>query len=174
MTDYIAVSKSSPGTTFFLEADRLGQSIAGNYTTVRLYLRCRNDGNASSFSNFVGQHIGSIDGIGTFGVHGPVAPFLPSGVAGGATRWRDGPYDVNIPHGPDGTRAPITLRQGLYYDNGAVAQDNTATFSDFPPIPRGPQVEFDAAWGPSLLSVEFDGAWVPGLLSPEYDGAWVA
>lgn len=173
MTDRIGVAKSSPGTNFYLEADRIGQSIPGNYTTVRFYLRCVNTGNSSSFSNFVGQQIGSVDGIVVFGIHGPVAPFLPAGVGGGATRWRDGPYDVNIPHAADGTRGAVTLRQGLYYDGGAVAQDDTASFNDFPAIPRGPQVEFDGAWATSLLSVEFDGAWVPGLLLPEFDGAWV-
>lgn len=171
MTDRIAVAKSSPSTTFYLEADRIGQSIAGNYTTVRFYLRCVNNGGTGSFSSYAGNHIGSIDGIGEFGRHSGT-PFLPSGVAGGATRWRDGPWDVNIPHNADGTRGAITLRQGLYYDGGAVAQDNTASFSDFPAIPRGPKVEKDGAFSQSILYVEHNGAWVNAIIQVEHNGAW--
>ncbi len=172
MTDQIAVSKTSPSTSFYLEADRISQDIAGNYTTIRCYLRCVNDGSTGSFSNFSGQQIGSIDGIGTFGTHSGT-PFLPSGVAGGATRWRDGPYDVNIPHNADGTRGAITLRQGLYYDGGGVAQDNTAAFSDFPTIPRGPKVEQSGAWQQSVAYVEQSGAWQTALVYVEQSGAWV-
>lgn len=171
MTDRISVSKTAPSTAFYLEADRISQSIEGNYTTVRCYLRCVNTGSTSSFSNFAGDQIGSIDGIGEFGRHSGT-PFLPIGVAGGATRWRDGPFDVNIPHNPDGTRGAITLRQGLYYDSGTVAQDNTASFNDFPAIPRGPSVEFDGAWAQGLVAVEFEGAWATGLMYAEFDGAW--
>jgi len=172
MTDYIGVAKTSPSTSFYLEADRIDQSIAGNFTTVRFYLRCVNTGNTSSFSSYTGQQIGSIDGIGTFATHGPVAPFLPSGVAGGATRWRDGPYDVNIPHNADGTRGAITLRQGLYYDGGGVAQDNTAGFNDFPRIPRGPKVEVAGVWQQSISYVEVAGVWQTALMSAEVAGVW--
>lgn len=172
MTDRISVSKTSPSTGFYLEADRISQSVAGNYTKVRCYLRCVNLGNTSSFSGFPGDQIGSIDGIGEFGRRSG-NPFLPSGVGNGVTRWRIGPFDVNVPHNADGTRGAITLRQGLYYDGGGVAQDNTASFNDFPAIPRGPSVEFDGAWAASQLQVEFDGAWETALTYVEFDGAWV-
>lgn len=172
MTDRISVSKTAPSTSFILEADRIGQSIAGNYTTIRCYLRAVNNGSTASFSSYPGDQIGSIDGIGEFGRHS-ATPFLPSGVAGGATRWRDGPFDINIPHNSDGTRGAITLRQGLYYDGGAVAQEDTASFNDFPAIPRGPKVEQSGAWRQSVAYVEQGGAWVLALCYVEQGGAWV-
>lgn len=171
MTDRIGISKSSPSTAFYLEADRIGQNLAGNFTTVRLYLRAVNTGSSGSFSNAAGQQIGSIDGIGIFGSHNG-APFLPSGVPAGL-RWRDGPWDVNIPHAADGTRAAVTLRQGLYYDGGAVAQDDTATFNDFPAIPRGPKVEQAGTWKQSVTYVEQAGTWKTALVYVEKAGAWV-
>jgi hypothetical protein len=172
MTDRIGVAKTAPSTNFYLEADRIGQDIPGNYTIVRCYLRCVNTGNTTSHSNFPGDQIGSIDGIGEFGRHHDGGFFLPTGVASGAQRWREGPFDVHVSHGPDGTRGAITLRQGLYYDGG-VAQDDTVSFNDFPAIPRGPHVEQGGAWVQSIAYVEQGGAWVQSIAYVEQGGAWV-
>jgi hypothetical protein len=137
MTDRIGVTKSSPSTSFYLEADVVSQNQAGNYSTVRCYLRAVNAGNTSSYYGGSGVQAGSIDGIGEFGRHS-ASPFLPSGYANGAWRWRDGYWDVNISHNADGTRGPITLRMSLIY--GSINESHTASlsFSRIPKVPAAP------------------------------------
>lgn len=134
MTDRIGVTKSSPSTSFYLEADVVSQSQSGNYSTVRCYLRCVNAGNTSSQFNNTGFQAGSIDGIGEFGRHSG-NPFLPGGYGAGAQRWRNGAYNVNVSHNSDGTRSPITLRMTLDY--GSINESHTASLS-FARIPQEP------------------------------------
>lgn len=132
MTDRIGVQKSSPSTAFYLEADVVGTS--GNSSRVRCYLRCVNAGNGSSQFNDSGFQAGSIDGFGEFGRHSG-HPFLPGGYANGQWRWRDGYWDVLIPHNSDGTRGPVTLRMTLVYGN--INESHTASLS-FARIPKAP------------------------------------
>lgn len=136
MTDYILLSRSSPTTDFYLECDRNGQSGSGNYTTLRMYLRAVNRGNTSSFSGDPGWQSANIDGIGEIFRYS-ANPFMPSGYADNQQRWRHGPHDVNVGHAADGTKAAITLRMILNY-LGNVNINGTASFSDFPRIPKPP------------------------------------
>lgn len=132
----ISATKSSPATTFYLEADRYSQSVAGNYTTLRIYLRAINGPGGSTGSSFsgAGVQIAGVDGVDSNVGQHSANPFLPSGFANGATRWHDGPWYVNVPHNADGTRGAVTLRMSLDY--GSIDVDHTASFNDFPTIPR--------------------------------------
>lgn len=171
MTDRIGVAKSAPSTNFYLECDRDSQSIAGNYTRLRFRLRAVNAGSTGSYSNYPGRQFGSVDGIGTFADYQP-NPFLPSGYANGQVRWDIGPYYLDIPHNADGTRGAVTLRMGLYYDGGGVAEEHTVSFNDFPAIPRGPRVEDGGIWKPSLAYAEDAGVWKQCLVYAEVANAW--
>lgn len=127
MTDRISFSHTSPSTSYYLEADLLSQNIAGNSSTVRCYIRAVNNGNSSSYFNGNGWHRGYCNG-GLFRERNQT-PFLPSGVPGGATRWRDGPYDVVVPHNSDGTKT-VVLRMAI-----SVGNDVSADLT-LPTIPR--------------------------------------
>jgi len=135
MTDRIGVSKSGPATSFYLECDRVGQDINGNYTTLKFRLRNVSGPGATSGSNYAGQgwQRGSVDGSGQFGEHYG-NPFLPSGYGNGAVRWNDGDWYMNIGHNADGGRGGVTLRMHLQY--GSINEQHTAWFDDFPTIPR--------------------------------------
>lgn len=137
MTNRISWTSSAPTTEFILEADRIGQSVAGNYTTVRVYAKAINRGSSSSYSGYSGSHKVSIDGIWAGGTYS-ANPFMPSGYAYGAQRWRHGPWDINVPHGSNGTRGSITLRMTLDYGNGAVTEVFTVPFNDFPSLASTP------------------------------------
>lgn len=136
MPELIRVQKSSPATTFIMGADLLRQDPARNLSVIRIYLQAFNGPGGSSSSNYngYGQQQGHIEGLVHFGtVEGN--PFLPSGVPNGGNRWTRY-YDVEIGHGADGTRGPVTLRMYLGYGN--VNENHYATFSDFPRIPKVP------------------------------------
>lgn len=138
MTDRIGVTRNSPNTSFWLEADMVSQNVAGNYSTLALYLRCANgpSGSTGSYAGGYGIQWGGIDGFGEFGQHNG-NPFLPSGYAQNQLRWRDGPWYVNIPHNSDGTRGAVTLRMILNYVNtGGVDVHYTGSIGPFPTIPR--------------------------------------
>jgi hypothetical protein len=170
-TTYIDWTSGSPTTEFYLQCDRIGQSIAGNYTTLGVHIGAINRGNSSSFSNAAGSQTASIDGIGTVGVHSG-NPFLPSGVGSGVLRW-DNYFTINIPHNSDGTHGAITLRQTLSYLG--VSRADTATFNDFPTIPRGPLVKnADGTWHTTTLYVKnADGTWhVATPYVKNVDGTW--
>lgn len=115
MTDRISYTSSSPATTFTVEGDLYAQSVAGNYSVVRCYLRAMNGpgGSTGSFYGGAGYQAGHIDGVKEFARRSASSNFLPSGYANGATRWRMGPYDVQVPHNSDGTRAPIRFAMVL-------------------------------------------------------------
>lgn len=137
MTDRISWTSSAPTTEFILEADRISQSISGNYTVVRVYIKAINRGSTSSYSDYSGSQTGSIDGIWGGGTYA-ATPFLPSGYSNGAQRWRHGPWEIKVPHGSNGTRGAITLRMGLDYGNGAIDKSLTASFNDFPDLKSVP------------------------------------
>lgn len=132
MTDRISHTSSAPTTEFILGCDRISQSVVGNYTKLRVYLKAFNRGYEGSYSNYPGTQTASIDGVGTVGVKSQ-DPFLPIGTPNGFQRWHHY-WDINIPHGADGKRGAITLRMSLKYDNGYVHIVKTAKFSDFPAI----------------------------------------
>lgn len=131
MTDRISATISGPATTFVVEGDLLSQSVAGNYSTVRCYLRANNGPGGTTGSNFGGAGVqeGHIDGVTKFGER-TGEPFLSSGYADGQQRWRLGPYDVRVDHSSDGTHAPIRFAQVLRY--GGV---NDTRFSDYIALP---------------------------------------
>lgn len=171
MTDRISVTKSAPTTEFVLECDRVSQSVENNTTRLAIYLRAINRGNTSSFSNWPGTQTGSVDGVGTAGAYS-ANPFLPSGVGTGVQRWRSGPHYIDIPHGDDGTRGAVTLRQTLVYGNGAVNESATVSFNDFPAIPRGPRVKVAGVWKNTVAYVKVAGVWKIAIPYVKVAGIW--
>jgi hypothetical protein len=137
VTDRIFISHSGPSTSFWLEGDLLSQDINANGSWVRCYLRAANgpSGSTGSVDNNSGWQAGSIDGIGEFGRHSG-KPFLPSGYGANAQRWRDGPWDVWVPHNPDGSHPGMTFRMQLYYG------DNQTASMGLPTIPRASTATF--------------------------------
>lgn len=171
MTVRIAVTKSSPTTEFQMEADRVGQSIEGNYTIVRCRMKCINRGDSTSFSNWYGRQKISINTHWS-GATKSGTPFLPSGYAHDAVRWNLGNYDIQIPHGDDGKRGAITLRMELEYGNGNVDEAHTFSFNDFPDIPRGPRLKAAGVWKNSLAYVKAAGIWKIALPYVKVSGLW--
>jgi len=114
MTDRIGVTKSSPSTSFWLEADVVGYNPDGGYATIHCYLRAANgpSGNTSSRYLGAGNQVGYVQS-GEFGrVSGN--PFLPGGYGAGQLRWRNGPWVVNV--GMSGA-ANVGLSMNLVYGN---------------------------------------------------------
>lgn len=136
MTDRIGVTKASPSTSFWLEADVVGQDVAGNFSRVHLYLRAANgpSGTGSSQFNAYGAQLAVIDGIGEIGRH-EGNPFLPSGYAQNQQRWRVGPFQADIGHDAAGNHPGITVRMQLRY--GSISEDFTA-YVGLPRIPKPP------------------------------------
>lgn len=136
MPDLIVAYKASPSTTFILGGDLLSQNEAGNYSTVRFYLRAVNGPGGTTASQFgnAGQQQGHVEGLTHFGTHAG-HPFLPGGYQNGALRWHD-TYDVNIGHGADGHRAAVTVRMYLGY--GTISESLYGTFDNFPRIAKPP------------------------------------
>jgi hypothetical protein len=141
MTDRIGVYRTGPNTDFYLEFDRVGQNYGGNFTTCHMYLRAVNRGNTTSQANDWGEQRGSVDGIWGTAIHSG-QPFMPSGVGGGVTRWRDGPWSIDIGHDGNGYRGEVILRMVLNYTNNSNLHF-TAGFNDFPRIPKVPQAPYN-------------------------------
>lgn len=135
-TERISWTSGAPTTEFILEADRVGQDADDNYTLVRVQLVAINRGSTGSYSSYSGRHRASIDGVWA-GASYTAEPFLPSGYADGATRWRKS-WDVKVPHGSDGSRGAVTLRMEVEYGGGAVDIVRTASFNDFPDLKTVP------------------------------------
>ncbi len=133
MVDVVSWTSGAPTTQFIMECERVSQDVAGNFTRVAVFLRAINRGSTGSYSGNYGEQVGTIDGIGGSAVHSGT-PFLPSGYATNAQRWRDGPWYFDIPHGEDGNRGNITLRMRLTYLG--VNTTLTGEFWDFPTINR--------------------------------------
>lgn len=140
----ISEVNSGPATTFQVEGDLLSQSIPGNYSVVRCYLVAKNGPGGSSGSGYFGAGVqyGTIAGVKEF-ARRSANPFLPSGVTDGATRWRLGPYDVQVPHNSDGTRAPITF--GMVLDYGNISETLFSAPMALPTIPRTSKATFAPA-----------------------------
>lgn len=172
MTDRIVVNKSSPSTQFVMEADIISQDIVNNKSILRVYVRAVNTGNTSSNSTYPGAQYFSVDGINPGSSHFG-NPFLPSGFATNQQRWRDGPYDIDIPHLADGTRPDITIRMILDYDGGAVSNENyTAVISGIPRIPRGPRVKDAGTWKNTIAYVKDAGVWKIAIPYVKDAGTW--
>lgn len=110
MTDRILIQRTGPSTNFYAEADVVDLGV------IYGYLRAVNAGNTTSRDLNSGWQAMSVDGYGEFARHS-ANPFLPSGVANGAWRWRLGPYGIYVGDPAGG----VTLRQTLYYGNTATA-----------------------------------------------------
>jgi hypothetical protein len=121
VTDRLSFSHGTVSTSFYLEADEISHDPVANTSVVRCYLRCINNGNTSSFSNSTGNHEGFLNG--TLFQNHTSNPFLPSGYATGATRWRDGAYDITVAHASDGTGS-FTVRQ--YVTDSVATNDQTS------------------------------------------------
>lgn len=140
MTDRISSYQTGPATTFYVEGDLLSQSISGNYSVIRCYLRAKNGpgGSTGSYMGAFGYQAGTIAGVKEFARRSST-PFLPSGYADNQQRWRVGPYDVQVPHNSDGTRAPIRFGMVLSYPDV-----NVTVFSAdmaLPTIPRATKAQ---------------------------------
>lgn len=167
MTNRITRNFTQPSVRFILEADLLSQSIEDNTSTIRCYLRSVNTGNSSSFYGGSGYQAGFLNGV-EFGRKSG-NPFLPSGYANGAQRWRIGPFDVVVPHDDDGTIDPIQLRMRCNY--GSIDDSATASLT-VPSIPRGPRVKVDGVWRPSVAYVRVDGVWRVAVPYVRVGGVW--
>jgi hypothetical protein len=152
-TERISWTSDAPTTEFSLYADRVGQDKDDMTTTVRIYIKAVNRGSSSSYANYPGEQKASIDDYWAGAAHKD-DPLLPRGVAAGATRWYDGPWNIKIPHGKDGKRGAITLRMRVSY--GSVSQNITKSFGDFPDIdvePYTPTVK-------KIATITSNSAWV--------------
>lgn len=114
MTDRIGVTKNSPNTSFWLEADVVSYNASGGYATVYLYLRAANGPSGTSGSQFngAGNQVGYIQGAEFGRVSGN--PFLPGGYGANQTRWRSGPWGINVAMSGEAT---IGLSMYLGYGN---------------------------------------------------------
>ena len=166
----IQVRKNLPTTDFYLYADRVGQDISGNYTTVRMYLGAINRGNTTSYANGFGQQGLGISGIANLTGY-TANPFIVRGVQNGVQRWLSGPYDVQVPHNPDGTRGAVTLYMTLAYIDEPYAEW-TAPFNDFPAIPRGPKVKHNGTWKNTVPYVKHNGSWKIAIPFVKQSGSW--
>lgn len=122
-------TSSAPSTEFELYADRISQSVSGNYTTIRLIIKAYNRGSSSSYDNASGYQHAWPDGMDQL-TH-DASPFLPSGYATDALRWSY-QKDYNIPHNSDGTRGAINLNHHINFDG--QDSDKNYSFNDFPTI----------------------------------------
>lgn len=174
-TTYIDWTSGSPTTEFYLQCDRVSQSIANNSTRLGIHIGAINRGSSSSFSNYNGYQQGQVDGVGVAAQEGPMNPFLATGHAANSLRW-DTYGEIDIPHNSDGTRGAVTLRMILAYGpSGATGGQFTAAFSDFPAIPRGPRIKnVDGTWHTSTAYIKnVDGTWhVATPYIKNVDGTW--
>lgn len=157
MTDRISSFQSSPSTTFTLEADVVETVPSfGDHGRWRLrfYLRAKNGPGGTAGSQYLGagsqtgrRSAGSVWNV--FGTHSG-NPFLPSGYADEAQRWRDGPTDQWVNANDNGywhtSLTSMPLQMSLVY--GAI---NT-TLTGSVPIPRIPRAP-GAAGTPSMGAV---------------------
>lgn len=112
----------------------------------------------------------------TGGVSGDIA-FSGAGWAPydftGATFKTLGTGGGTVTHNPDGTKTASGSYAAADSAGGNLGSASGSWALGLTPIPRGPKVEFNGAWVPSVVNVEFNGAWVPGLWDAEFNGAWV-
>jgi hypothetical protein len=110
------LQKSSPATSFWLEADWVAQS--GNSSCLRVWLRSANGPGGSTGSSFGGYGIqeAHADHKGRVGWH-EGNPFLPSGYPNGATRWHDHVADVWYEHDANGYLYNVGLAMVVRYGN---------------------------------------------------------
>lgn len=140
MPQYFSEYRTSPATTFTGGADRVSQSVSGNYTTIRVWVRANvgPGGSTSSFFNNGGQHMIQVDNYLGYIGRSVGSGFMPSGVPNGAERWYHEAY-VNIPHDAAGyvNGGGVTVRMLINYGPN-VNQQYTVWFNDFPRIPKAP------------------------------------
>jgi len=79
---------------------------------------------------------------------------------------------ATVAHNTDGTKTAACT--GTWNANNApqLAPGTASGNLALTRIPRGPKVEFNGAWVPSITYVEFNGAWVQALVYAEFNGAW--
>jgi hypothetical protein len=130
MTVRISSFQSSPATTFELEADVAGVDPSyGSHGRwrVRFYLRAENGPGGSSGSGYFGSgtQIGRYGNSNSEFGRRSGNPFLPSGVANGAQRWRVGPFDEYVNANSDGFysggSSSLPLRMDLDYGSVDVS-----------------------------------------------------
>jgi hypothetical protein len=137
MTDRITSFQSGPSTTFYLEGDVVETDAdygSHGRWRVRFYLRAKNGpgGSTGSYYGGSGVQIGRRNGT-EFGRKSGT-PFLPSGYADNAQRWRVGPWDVWINANSNGywTGSDTTYPVQMRLDYGGI--DTTPTGNV--PLPR--------------------------------------
>ena len=166
MTDRISSFQSSPATTFHLEADVVEtQSSYGEHGRwrVRQYLRCVNGpgGSTGSFYGGQGYQDGRINGAIRI-THGPVTPFLPSGYANGATRWRDGPVDTWINANANGywsgSSTTLPLQMGLDYGTIETVVAGSMPLPRIARAPGKPGTPTFSGIGPTSVTLSWSAA----------------
>lgn len=172
-TERISWTSDTPTTEFSLYADRIGQSVSGNYTTIRLIIKAVNRGSTGSYDNSSGYQHAWPDGYSQL-VH-EATPFLSSGYSTGEQRWSY-TKDYNIPHGSNGTRGAINLNMTVGF--GGQSADKNYSFNDFPDIdvttvPSAPPVSPATAITSTSFSLEFHAPTDDGGLSIlDYQMRW--
>ena len=137
MADVITYARpSSPAVSFYCEYEWVQHSAAtANYSWVRVRLRAVNMGNSTTaYGNSGQQHWW--DNRGNSGSHGPVSPFIPSGYAYGAQRWRD-EWNYDVYHDANGNGQMQFGMQVEMPDNTSVFSAVSAVY-DLPRIPLVP------------------------------------
>lgn len=127
-TPRLRFTSGSPSTDFYHGADIVAQSVAGNYSVVRVSATAVNRGSTGSFNNSQGSHSASIDGYGEARYDGG----LPGGYGNGQTRW-DQTVDIAVGHDGNGNMGGVTLRQTV---TGWFNNVQTTFLSGFPSISR--------------------------------------
>jgi hypothetical protein len=125
---------TSPSTRFYMDYS-VSQSVSGNYSTIKLTIRCYNKGNQSSYNNDSGLQRGSVDGIDSDVVTHSADPFLPSGYDTDELRWSKSGTSVQIKHDSNGAHGSVKVR--LKIDYSSVNDEFTATVS-LPTIDQKP------------------------------------
>ena len=131
MTDRISYPTSAPATTFYVEGDLLSQSVAGNYSVIRCYLRAKNGPGGSTASRYDngGYQAGTITD----------KPTTPAGVKAALAAHETAWTDVTVfGTGWSATAGypPQVRRQGSRVDlRGAVTIGAGGSFADMLTIP---------------------------------------
>ena len=167
MADFYATFSTLPAYQLHTVITQGAQSIAGNSTTVNGSEYVEKLSGSGVFTSSSGN-TGNISGDIFLG-GGGWAPYnfasLPTKLIANGSG--------TVVHNPDGTK---TAAGSFTANDSAGANMGSATGSwalGLTRIPRGPKVEFNGAWVPSIVNVEFNGAWVPGVWDAEFNGTWV-
>jgi len=139
-------------------------------------------GNSTSVSG--AEYVEKLSGSGFFTGNSGNTGSISGDISVGASGWA--PYNFatlptkligsgsgTVVHNPDGTKTAAGSFAANDSAGGNMGSASGSWALGLTRIPRGPRVEFNGAWVPSIVNVEFNGAWVPGVWDAEFNGTWV-